>query len=280
MKIIANKKFEEERALYALRDARVVNCAFEGEADGESALKEAENFVAENCRFVLRYPFWHCTDFRMERCNMADTARAAMWYCRRGVIEGLTTDGIKGLRECEDIALKNLIAVSPEFGWKCRGLDFENCRVTGDYFLLDSSDIKISELELNGKYSFQYTENVTLENCDLHTKDAFWHAKNVTVKNCRVLGEYLAWYSENVTFINCEIAGTQPLCYCKELKLINCTMTDCDLSFEYSDVKAEIRGGITSVKNPRSGKIAADFIGEIVKEASVMETSCVIEVKG
>ena len=149
MKIIANKKFEEERALYALRDARVVNCAFEGEADGESALKEAENFVAENCRFVLRYPFWHCTDFRMERCNMADTARAAMWYCRRGVIEGLTTDGIKGLRECEDIALKNLIAVSPEFGWKCRGLDFENCRVTGDYFLLDSSDIKISELELN-----------------------------------------------------------------------------------------------------------------------------------
>lgn len=280
MEIIANKTFDEERALYALKDTKLINCTFAGPADGESALKEARDIAAVNCRFSLRYPFWHCNGFRIENCRMDDTARAALWYCRAGVIEDLVTDGIKGLRECEYITLRNLVAVSPEFGWKCCGIRFEDCRITGEYFLLDSRGLELENVTLNGKYSFQYTENVTLENCDLDTKDAFWHAKNVTVKNCKVKGEYLAWYSENVTFINCEISGTQPLCYCKGLKLVDCTMTGCDLSFEYSDVEAEVRGHIDSVKNPRSGRISADSIGEVIKENSVMETDCVIESKG
>ena len=86
-----------------------------------------------------------------------------------------------------------------------------------------------------------------------------------------IKGEYLAWYSEGLTLINCKIIGTQPLCYCKDLKLINCTMEGCDLSFEYSDVEADIKGHIDSVKNPRSGKIVADSIGEIIQEAAVMD---------
>lgn len=280
MEIISDKTFDEERALYALRSARVEHCTFAGPADGESALKEASGITVEDCRFSLRYPFWHTTDFSVKNCRMDDTARAALWYCRDGVIEDLDTDGIKGLRECDRITLKNVRAVSPEFGWKCRGIRFEHCAVTGDYLLLDSSGIAADDLTLHGKYSFQYTENVTVENCTLDTKDAFWHAKNVTVKNCKVKGEYLAWYSENITFIDCEIEGTQPLCYCKGLKLIHCTMQDCDLSFEYSDVEADIVGTITSVKNPRSGRIAADSIGEVILEDSVMETNCLIEKKG
>ena len=84
------------------------------------------------------------------------------------------------------------------------------------------------------------------------------------VKNCVIKGEYLAWYAEDITFENCLIVGTQPLCYCKNLKLINCKMVDCDLSFEYSDVDADVIGEITSVKNPKSGKIVADGYGEII----------------
>ena len=64
--------------------------------------------------------------------------------------------------------------------------------------------------------------------------------------------------------MRCHIKGTQPLCYCKNLTLIDCTTEDCDLTFEYSDVNATIKGGIVSVKNPESGRIAADSIGEIV----------------
>lgn len=279
MEIIANKNFDGERALYALKNAKVENCTFAGPADGESALKEASDIAVKNCRFSLRYPFWHTVRFRTENCVMDDTARAALWYCKNGVIENLTTNGIKGLRECEGIKLKNVTAFSPEFGWKCRDIDFEQCEMTGDYFLLDSSSLRLDNVKLNGKYSFQYTENVTVENCELNTKDAFWHAKNVTVKNCKVNGEYLAWYSENVTFINCEISGTQPLCYCKGLKVIDCTMSGCDLSFEYSDVEARINGEITSVKNPKSGAITADSIGEVINEGAVMDTACEIIIR-
>ena len=89
-------------------------------------------------------------------------------------------------------------------------------------------------------------------------------------------GEYLGWYSENLTLINCKIIGTQPLCYCKGLKLVNCTMEDTDLSFEYSEVEAEVKGHIVSVKNPRSGFVKADSIGEIIREAAVMECNAEI----
>ncbi len=132
-------------------------------------------------------------------------------------------------------------------------------------------------LKMQGKYSFQYTENVHITNSQLRTKDAFWHAKNVRVEDSLVAGEYLGWYSEGLTLVRCHISGTQPLCYCKNLTLIDCTMEgDTDLSFEYSEVEATVKGHIHSVKNPRTGHITADSIGEIIREDSIMDTDCVI----
>ena len=48
-------------------------------------------------------------------------------------------------------------------------------------------------------------------------------------------------------------------------------MENTDLSFEYSDVEADIKGHILSVKNPKSGIINADSVGEIILEDAVME---------
>ncbi len=59
MKIITNKTFDEERALYDAHDIVVRDCAFDGPADGESAFKECGNITVEHCFFNLRYPFWH-----------------------------------------------------------------------------------------------------------------------------------------------------------------------------------------------------------------------------
>lgn len=129
---------------------------------------------------------------------------------------------------------------------------------------------------MKGKYSFQYTEDVVLERSSLETKDAFWHSRNVTLRDCDVRGEYLGWYSENLTLIGCRISGTQPFCYCRNLKLIDCTMEGTDLAFEYSDVDAEVKGHVESVKNPRSGRIHAGSIGRVVLEDQVMECSCEI----
>ena len=53
-KEIIGETFDEERSLYNLRNADVIDCVFAGPADGESGLKEARNVKRENCRFSLR----------------------------------------------------------------------------------------------------------------------------------------------------------------------------------------------------------------------------------
>ena len=141
--------------------------------------------------------------------------------------------------------------------------------------MLRAKNLDFKNMKFKGKYSFQYIEGSVIEGCDLDTKDAFWHAKNVVVRNSRVKGEYLAWYAENLTFENCEIIGTQPLCYCKGLKLINCSMSECDLSFEKSEVEATLTTHVDSIKNPVSGSIKVPSVGEIIDEYS---TKCKIEV--
>ena len=270
-KIIANAQFDEERALYHLTDTRVENCRFEGPADGESALKEARNICVADCNFSLRYPLWHVEGFTLESCAMDEKARAAIWYAKNGRITGSTLGGIKALRECENIALKDSSVISQEFGWKCKNITLEDTSVQAEYLFFDSQDVTLDRVQMKGKYSFQYIENLTIRDSYLDTKDAFWHSKNITVINSTVKGEYLAWFSEGLTLIDCHIIGTQPLCYCKDLTLINCTMEGTDLAFEYSDVRAEVKGHILSVKNPRSGSITADSVGEIIMEDAVME---------
>ncbi len=264
MKIIENKIFPEERALYGVDEVELLNCRFEGEEDGESALKEARNVSLKDCYMDLRYPLWHDENVALERVEMTAKCRAALWYSHRIVVKDSRLHGIKALRECSDIELLNTSVISPEFGWRSHRILGNNISVESEYGFFESSQIHIANLQYKGKYSFQYVHDLVIEDSVLDTKDAFWHTKNVIVRNSVVKGEYLAWYAEDITFENCTISGTQPLCYCKNLKLINCKMENCDLSFEYSDVDADIVGEVLSVKNPKSGKIVADNYGKIV----------------
>ena len=276
---IENKVYDEERALYNIQNTEVANCLFAGPADGESALKEARNIVVRDCSFSLRYPLWHTHDFLMSNSVMDEATRAPIWYSTDGKLENCQIDGIKCLRECSKITMEGCKVHSPEFGWRSCKLSMKNCEIESEYFLFECTDVEIDRLKMKGKYSFQYIEGMRINDSELDTKDAFWHSKNVTVENSTLKGEYLAWYSDGLTLVNCHIIGTQPLCYCTNLKLINCTMEKTDLSFEYSDVEAEISGEIMSVKNPRSGHITADKIGEIVLEDSIVETTCEIREK-
>ena len=261
---IRNKQFDEERALYYMQHTDVVDCVFAGPADGESVLKEARDIGVKNCSFSLRYPLWHVRGFKMEHSTMDELTRAAIWYACDGEITDSTLGGIKAVRECRNISITGCDIVSQEFGWKSSGITLKDTSVTAEYIFMDSRDVVLENVQMKGKYSFQYMENLTIRNSNLDTKDAFWHSKNVTVENSVVKGEYLAWFSEGLTLINCHIIGTQPLCYCKDLKLINCTMEATDLSFEYSDVQADIKGHVDSIKNPRSGNITVDSVGEIL----------------
>ena len=277
MKLYENASFDAERTLYGERDIYIRDCAFDGPADGESALKEAGKVTAERCYFNLRYPFWHCDGVKICDSEMTELCRAALWYSTDIEITDSKLHGIKAVRECERVSLVGCDVVSPEFGWFSSDIEARECQFISEYFMLRARRLDFSGVDFKGKYSFQYIEDSVFENCNFDTKDAFWHAKNVTVRNSVVKGEYLAWYCENVTFENCTLIGTQPLCYCKNLKLINCKMIDCDLSFEKSSVDAQVVGHIDSVKNPECGRIIADSIGEIIYEG---ERLCQIEVIG
>lgn len=273
------ERFGEERALYGSKDIIVEKCKFQGEEDGESALKECENIEILDTYFDLRYPLWHVANTNIKNSKMTQNCRAALWYDEDVVISDSKLYGIKALRECEKVKIENSNIHSKEFGWFCEEVQMNDCTLKGEYPFMKSEELKFDNFELKGKYSFQYTEDVVIKNSYLDTKDAFWHAENVLVENSIVKGEYLAWYSENVTFRNCKIIGTQPFCYCKNLVLENCEMIDCDLSFEKSEVNATVIGEITSVKNPKTGRIEADAIGSIILDETAIDSTCEIITK-
>ncbi len=266
MNIIANKTFDEERALYNAKNLTVKDCSFDGPADGESAFKEGNSIVVENCLFNLRYPFWHDDELKITGSEMTELCRAALWYSNNIIITDTKLHGIKALRECSHVTMQGCDVISPEFGWSVCGITMEDCTVESEYFMMRSERLNFQSVRMKGKYSFQYITDSVFENCIFDTKDAFWHGKNITVRNSVVKGEYLAWYSENMTFENCKIIGTQPLCYCKNLRLIDCEMIETDLSFERSEVEAVLTAPIISIKNPLSGHIHVPKVEEIIMD--------------
>ena len=266
MKTYRNETFDEERALYGADEVNVISCRFDGPADGESALKESRNIEVTDSYFNLRYPFWHDDNICINKAELTEGCRAALWYSKNVSVSDSTLHGIKALRECDGVKIKSCDIVSPEFGWFVNDIEMMDTNVVSEYFMLHSDRLTFDKVKLTGKYSFQYIKDSVFTNCEFDTKDAFGHAKNVTVKNSIIKGEYLAWYSENLTFENCTISGTQPLCYCKGLKLINCRMIGTDLAFEKSEVDASIQNEVDSIKNPESGIIRVPGVKEVIMD--------------
>ncbi len=252
---IENKTYSYERALYGEADLELFNCRFEGQEDGESALKEANNINITSGYFDLRYPLWHVDKTKITGSEMTQNCRAPLWYSNDININYTNINGVKALRECKKIIINNTTINSDEVFWRCDDINITDTTINGFYAFFQSNKIKLNNLTFNGKYSFQYVNNLEIENATLNTKDAFWHASNVTVKNSTIIGEYLGWYSNNLKLINCKIIGTQPLCYCDNLEIIDCTFEKADFAFENSHVNAKIIGNMISIKHPLSGEI-------------------------
>ncbi len=132
-------------------------------------------------------------------------------------------------------------------------------------------DIKIQDYRQDGNYGFQYAKNVEIRNAVINSKDAFWEAENVTVYDSEINGEYLGWYGKNLKFVRCHFTGEQLLCYVDGLVLEDCTFgADADLLFEYSTVKGNIKGNVTSIKNPTSGHLTIEGnVGEIIIDKNI-----------
>ena len=263
---IKDKVCGEERAFYGAESVHFINCRIEGAEDGESAFKECRDIRLTDCCMSLRYPLWHVTGGMLENCSMSAGCRAPLWYCRDMDIRRTSISGVKALRECDNVVVSESDIKSVEFGWKTRGFTARDCNIEGEYLFLDSETLELDNISLKGKYSFQYVKNTVIRNSVLDTKDAFWHSENVTVYDSDVKGEYPGWYSKGLRLVRCRISGTQPFCYASDLVLEDCTMTGCDLSFERSEVHATVNGEIHSIKNPISGEIIAEKVGQVISE--------------
>ena len=264
MKIIKDKEFGGERPLFGERNIKLENVTIH---PGESALKCCANVEAVICRFEGKYPFWHVDGFRIYNSLFTPGARAALWYSRNLIMEDTQVDAPKMFREMDGIKLKNVnIPDGEETLWHCSNIDAENVDIRkADYLFMHSHHIRINQWYQEGNYSFQYCRDVEIRNAKIHSKDAFWGTENVTVYDSELSGEYLGWHSKRLTLVRCKISGTQPLCYARNLMLEDCEFApDCDLAFEDSEVNASILSPVTSIKNPKSGKIKAQSVGELI----------------
>ena len=271
MKTIRNEEFGGERPLFASHDLKLENVTIH---KGESALKECSNIEAIGCTFEGKYPFWHVDRFKIADCLFTEGARAALWYSRNLIMKNTMVEAPKMFREMENLDIENVkIPNALETLWHCKDVKLKKVEVDkADYLFMHSSDIDIEHYQQNGNYSFQYCKNVIIKDAVIYSKDAFWGTENITVYDSTIIGEYLGWHSRNLRLVNCRVGGTQALCYATGLIMENCTMDpDADLCFEYSDVHAEIKGKVTSIKNPRSGMITADSVGEIIIDDNIKQ---------
>lgn len=269
MNKITDQEFGGERPLYHQHDLHLDGVTIH---KGESSIKECTDIEASNCRFEGKYVFWCCERFKVKDCVFADSARSSLWHSRGLEMSDCLVEAPKMFREMTDIKLRNVnMTDAEETFWSCGGIDIDGFEAQkADYIFMHCRDIKIRGFRLAGNYSFQHTRNVEIHDSDLQTKDAFWETEDVTVYDSVINGEYLGWHSKNLHLVRCHIGGTQPLCYADGLVLEDCTFADdADLAFEYSELRATVKGNIVSVKNPRSGFIKADTIGETIIDDNI-----------
>lgn len=271
MKTISDRHFTGERAEFCSRDKSYENCLFD---DGESPLKESCNIVLNNCRFGWKYPVWYSDNAEISDCTWFETARSGVWYTKNVRVENSRIIAPKNFRRCKNVALSNVeFENAVETLWACENVGIENVKVRGDYFGMNSRNIRAKNLLIDGNYCFDGGENIEICDSVLNSKDSFWNVKNATAKNCVIIGEYIGWNSKNLTFIDCHIESNQGFCYIDGLTLKNCTLEKTCLAFEYCEnVDADIKGVVDSVKNPYSGRIIADGYGEIIMESDKVDT--------
>lgn len=281
METIRDQKFGGERPLFGVKDVELDNIEI---TDGESGIKCCKNVVCNGSRFFGKYPWWHVDGSVISDCYFAEGSRSAIWYSNDMVMKDTVIDGPKFFREMKNVELENVkINDADETFWKVDGLKLKNVELHGGtYPFMFSKNIYVDGLVSDAKYVFQYCENVEIHHAKILTKDSFWECDNVTVYDSELDGEYLAWHSKNVRLVRCHISGEQPLCYMDNVVLEDCTFDPaCDRAFEDSrSINASIKGRISQIKNPISGEIQADEIGEVLYDEYAQGKACKIDVRG
>ena len=262
--------FKGERPLFAESDLYIEDTIF---AEGESPLKESKNIKMQGSMFQWKYPLWYSKNVVAEDCTWFEMGRAGVWYTDDLTVNRALIEAPKNFRRCHRLSLNHVsMPNAAETLWHCDGVTMDDVMAKGDYFAMNSQNMKISNFELVGNYSFDGAKNVEVHHAKMLSKDAFWNSENVTVYDSFISGEYLGWNAKNLTLINCTIESLQGMCYIENLVMKNCRLLNTTLAFEYSTVDVEVQGRVESILNPTSGIIRADSIGELIMEKDRIDT--------
>ncbi len=271
MKSIKNEYLTGERALFQGKGIEFEDTIF---ADGESALKHAEDIKAKKTMYKWKYPFWYAKNIEVKDSTFFEMARSGLWYGENLTIEDSMIEAPKEFRRCDGVVLRNVsIPNAGETLWSCKNVRLENVVAKGDYFGMNSENIYLDRLNLYGNYCFDGAKNIEVHNCKLLSKDSFWNTENVTIYDSFIVGEYFGWNSKNITLINCTVESLQGMCYIENLVMKDCNLINTSLAFEYSTVDVEVRGKIDSVFNVKGGRIKAREIGTLIMDNEEIDVS-------
>lgn len=264
MKEIKQEYLTGERPLFKGENLKIYDTIF---TDGESPLKESQNIELYGSMFKWKYPLWYSKNILAKDCTWFEMGRAGVWYTDNITIKDAVIDAPKNFRRCHGVTLQNVdFTNAAETLWNCDGITMQQVTAKGDYFAMNSQNLKLFDFHLVGNYSFDGVKNMEIHRAKLLSKDAFWNTENVTVYDSFISGEYLGWNAKNLTLINCTIESLQGMCYIDNLVMKNCRLLNTTLAFEFSTVDVEIEGRIDSVMNPSGGCIQAESIGELIIE--------------
>jgi hypothetical protein len=242
--------------------------------DGESPLKESRDVKLHDSSFEWKYPLWYTRQAEVRGGELLDTARSGIWYTHGIAMTDTLIAAPKTFRRSSDITLNHVsMPNAQETLWTCEHVAMSDVQANGDYFGMNSGNVKAERFRLNGSYAFDGGHDIEVSDSTLLSKDAFWNCENVTVRDSTIIGEYLGWNSKNLTFVNCTIESLQGLCYIDNLVMRGCRLINTTLAFEYSTVDAEIEGSIDSVMNPTAGRIQCAGIDELIMEPNRVDPS-------
>ena len=279
--IIKDKHFGGERPLFAIHDTRLENVTIE---EGESGIKCCQDIEVDHCRFIGKYPLWHVDRSLITDCFFEVGSRSAIWYSNDMTMRDCIIDAPKFFREMRGLEVENVqLNDADETFWKVTDLKVRTVILhEGTYPFMFCENIDVDGLKSDSKYVLQYVKNAVIRNAHIVTKDAVWETENVTIYDSFLDGEYIGWHSKNLRLVRCHIAGEQPLCYIDGVTLEDCTFDEaCDRAFEDStNINATIKGTITEIKNPISGRIVAEKIGKVTLDEHLKQPACCEIVEG
>ena len=228
-KIIRQEFLTGERALFMGKNLDIYDTIFD---DGESPLKESCGINLYGSMFKWKYPLWYSKNIVAEDCHWFEMARAGVWYTDNIAVRRALIQAPKNFRRCKGLELTDVTFTNAEETlWSCDDVTMNHVTAKGDYFAMNSNNMKIDDLKLDGNYSFDGCRNVEIRNSNLLSKDAFWNTENVTVYDSFISGEYLGWNAKNLTLVNCTIESLQGMCYIDNLVMKNCKLINTTLAF-------------------------------------------------